>query len=151
MRVLGEAVNFFPPADGVSWQTCLVQLVSMWKTVVEDECELCNERGSTFSLPCIVVFSKLDVLDDKDEAAVTEFKSHCRMVCLRDLNVDGVSFISLLRATSSQFVDVQTELQKTIEKRLETTICRQARRQSVILSDTRSHSNKERKFVCCGA
>jgi hypothetical protein len=144
--------QFFPPSGGVPWDSCLIQLVMMWKTVVQDESEMCNERGTKFRLPCAVIFSKVDLLATEDEEMLTAFKSHCRMTCLgKDIRADMVAFVNLRESTPEEIVDLRSGLTQTINKRLAiASLNSRPRRQSVVLNEARqSPAEQKGKKPCC--
>lgn len=145
--------QYFAPAGGVSWETCLAQLVLMWKTVVQDEAELCNERGSKFKLPLAVIFTKMDVLAKEDEEAVTAFKYHCGMECRgKEIQADVFAFVSLVEASSEEMKNLRLALSTCVNRRLSVAPTRQ-RRQSVAFNDPRAQEQPEKKRTkpCCGS
>lgn len=147
--------EFFPPAGSVPWDVCLIQLVMSWKTVVQDEAELSNERGSKFKLPCIVIFSKMDQLVNEDEEFVTLFKGQCQTTCLgRDIQADMVAFVSLAKASSEEIVDLRYAVVLSVNKRLAAAASSppNRRRQSIILTGAQPTQPDQRaKKPCCGS
>jgi GTPase SAR1 family protein len=144
--------QYFAPPGGVSWESCLAQLVLMWKVVVQDESELCNERGSSFKLPLAVIFTKMDLLANEDEEAVMAFKYHCGLECRgKEIQADVFAFVSLVEASSDEMKNLRLALSTCVNRRLSTVPVRQ-RRQSVAFNDPHvQEPEKKRNKPCCGS
>lgn len=102
--------HFFHPSASVGWQTFLKESIVMWTTVVNEESQYCRDRERA-RLPCVVVFSKMDMLPSDDEATVAAFKSECRMRCLQpDIRADDVFFLDVVHADAVALQSLRTSI-----------------------------------------